>query len=143
MDVVKSKAAALTDLAAVTTLATGGKVALYQDDGFVPDSDSTAADLTTHEANYTGYTPGGVAIATPLGPYTDTPSRVAENFATILFQPSGPVLVSNDIRGACFLDTGGAVRQWWIFDAPIPMATVLDKVLIDPKYISDFSVITV
>jgi len=141
MQVIKSKDAALTDLAAVVLLIATGKLHLYKDDGFVPDSSSTLADLNAHEADYTGY--ASQAIGAGLGPYDDEIDQVAESFPTLIFQPTGPVLVSNDIRGCYFEDTAHNLRQSWIFDAAQPMATVLDKILIDGKLFENFAAVTV
>lgn len=129
-----TQASALIDLAALTVLMTAGKAHLYQDDGFVPNENSSLADCNAHEATYTGYVPGGVALAGPLGPYADGPNQYSENFGTVLFQPTGPVLVTNAIRGVYFEDKNGILRDFWIFDAPILMNAVLDAIIIDPKF---------
>lgn len=135
--IVKSKDAALRDLAALTVLMTTGKAHLYQDDGFVPDSSSVLADLNLHEADYTGYVAGGVALAGPLGPYGDGVDRYAENFPTILFAPAGPFTVSNEIRGVYFEDSAGLLQECWIFDEPVTMAGALDAILLDAKFRND------
>lgn len=135
--IVKSKEAALRDLAALTVLMTTGLAHLFQDDGFVPDSSSTLADLNAHEADYTGYTPGGVALAGPLGPYSDGVDKYAENFPTILFQPASPFTVTNQIAGAYFEDSNGVLQECWIFDAPVTMAAALDSILLDAKFRND------
>lgn len=124
----------LGDLAALIVLLTTGKIHLYKDDGFVPDQQSTLADLNAHEADYTGYTAGGVAMAGPLGPYQDGLNQWAENFPTVLFQPTGPVTTSNDIRGVYFEDKNNLLQQVWIFDEAVSMATTLDKILVDAKF---------
>jgi hypothetical protein len=130
----RTQSQALAALAARIANLTGGNIRLYQDDGFVPDAQSVLADLAAHEANYTGYAAGGIALAGPLGPYIDGENRWSENYPTVIFQPTGPVLVSNEIRGVFFEDSAAALDEVWIFDEPITMATVLDKVLVDAKF---------
>ena len=135
----RSKVGALGDLASLITLLTTGKAHLYQDDGFTPDANSLLADFNAHEANYTGYAAGGVALASPTGPYNDGVNQVADNFPTIAFQPTGPVLVSNEIRGAYFEDSGNDVQEYWIFDQPVTMADPLDIILLDAKFVGNFA----
>jgi len=135
--IVKSKDAALRDLAALTVLMTTGLAHLYKDDGFVPDSSSTLADLDAHEADYTGYTPGGEALAGPLGPYGDGVDRYGENFPTILFQPVAPFTITNEIRGVYFEDSAGLLQECWIFENPVTMAAALDSILLDAKFRTD------
>jgi len=128
---------ALQDLAALIVLLTTGKARLYKDDGFVPDANSVLADFTAHEADYTGYVAGGIALAAPTGPYADGVDQYADNFPTVAFQPTGPVLVSNDIRGVFFEDSGNDVQEFWIFETAMPMANVLDIILIDAKFVTN------
>jgi hypothetical protein len=131
----RSQVGALSDLAALIALLTTGKAHLYQDDGFVPDSNSLLADFNAHEADFTGYTAGGETMAAPVGPYLDGIDRVAENFPTIAFQPASPFTVTNEIRGAYFEDSNNDVQEYWIFDQPITMASALDIILLDAKFV--------
>jgi len=135
----RSKVGAIGDLAALITLLTGGFARLYKDDGFTPDANSLLADFAAHEADYTGYAAGGVALAAPVGAYNDGDTQVADNFPTIEFRPTGPVLVSNDIRGVFFEDSANDVQEYWHFEQPISMATVLDVILIDSKFVVAFA----
>jgi len=130
----ETRAAALADLAALTIKMTGGKVHLFKDDGFIPDETTTLAVLNTHEADYTGYVAGGVALAGPLGPYQDGVNKYSENFPTVGFIPTAPVLVSNDIKGVYFEDNAAGLQEYWIFDDPVTLATALDHIFVDPKF---------
>jgi hypothetical protein len=130
----KTKSSALAALTARKTNLTGGFAHLYQDDGFVPDQNSTLADLNAHEANYTGYAPGGIALAAPTVNYVDGVNRWAFNFPTVAFSPVGGPITSNDIRGVYFEDGAASLDEVWIFDEPVTLATILDAVLVDPKF---------
>lgn len=135
----RTKVGAMGDLAALITLLTAGFARLYKDDGFTPDANSLLADFAAHEADYTGYVAGGVALAAPVGTYDDGENQVADNFPTIEFRPTAPVLVENDIRGIFFEDTGNDVQEYWHFEEPISLATVLDVILVDAKFVEQFA----
>lgn len=130
----RTQTSALAALAARMTLLTAGFARLFKDDGFIPDETSLIADCAAHEADYTGYVAGGVALATPVGPWQDGPNLYSDQFATIQFQPTGPVLVSNEIRGVFFEDSGGDLDEFWVFDEPVTMASVLDAILVIPRF---------
>lgn len=138
----RTQGSALAALAARTVLLAAGKAHLYQDDGFVPDAQSVLADLNAHEANYTGYVAGGVAIGAGMGPYVDGENNWSESFPSIIFQPVGGPITANDIRGVYFDDGAGNLEAVWIFDTPVTLATTLDAIIVEPKISQDWQLLT-
>lgn len=79
------------------------KIRLSQNPAFAPDPDSAIADLTPTEADYSGYTAGGIAmvVSAPLNLGTD----VQGTMSSVLFKATTATpFVSNTVYG------------WWIDD---------------------------
>lgn len=119
--------------AAVTVVFSGAKVALYTNN-FTPTVDSVLSDFT--EADYTGYTAGGIAI-TPFGTAAWASQGAAVAYGSLAtFNPTNPTTVGNIIYGYFIFSGGtpqtlvGAER----FASPIPMQSAADQINIVVPY---------
>lgn len=92
---------------------------------------TTVADLTPSEATYTGYTPGGIALPAPSGPFDLLPT-IDGNIYHAVFAVSGPVVTTNTIFGY-WVDgnTGADLYFAEIFATPSAMVAVGDFLDLD------------
>jgi hypothetical protein len=112
----------LAQATATAALLAGAKLRLFKD-GFQPGFGTVKADLVAVEADYSGYTPGGVVIAS-----FGTPVRILELGYAIIGQPitfargAGP---TSNVIGGWWLETAaGDLYAIGTLPAPQPMQVV-------------------
>jgi hypothetical protein len=112
------------------------KLALYKAGNIVIGEETDLATMTGNEADFDGYTAGGIAITAAGDPYVDqdgggylvTLPSVQFNFT------KGTPNVSNQIGGAYVLDSAGKLRGVFPFPAPVRMATNEDSVVVAASF---------
>lgn len=111
-----------------TSLA-AGKLLLFKDT-LTTLTGLTAAILAAQEADFDGYTAGGVAVATVNDPYEDTNGSVLVTapLKQFNFVSAAPTVNTNSIGGAAYVDAAGVVRGAFLFDAPVSMALNTDSI---------------
>jgi hypothetical protein len=112
---------ALTTRPAAALLATG-KLRLSQDPAFAPTADSTVAALAANEADFTGYTSGGVTYATS-GQLNVNPLIQGDVMDEVFVSVAGSPFVPNQLYG-WWIDDGTDVVAAGTFgeSAPIPIS---------------------
>lgn len=123
--------AKLADAAAVRTALAECLLRLFKasDGEIVPAT--TAADMDAFEADFSGYTAGGVEIATAGEPYVDEDGKVYITLPSVQFNHSGggtPVV--NEIGGAYVVDAAGKLRGAADFAAPVTMANASNSLVV-------------
>lgn len=99
-----------------------------------PVADSLIADFV--EADFDGYTPGGVAVADTGAIYLDGLGNVVWEAAQLTWQPTGTV-TPNVIYGWWLEGTVGGTGARFVtgalFDAPVTMSGPLDFLAVRPQ----------
>ncbi len=103
-NIVYGQAFADTVMAAFKTvpggalIASAAKLRLSQDPSFNPSPGSTIASLASGEANYSGYTAGGLAVV-QTGPVNTSPSCQAMFVPGVFVATTGSPFVPNSVTG--------------------------------------------
>jgi len=110
-----------------TSLATS-KVRFFQSTLSVSQN-TTKAELVAAEADFSGYTAGGYALAAWLGPVKNQAGGSVITSPTVMVlteDPDPDPFVGNTIGGFWVEDTSGDVRLVGVFDPTIPMLQIGD-----------------
>lgn len=114
--------------AELKTALAGGKLRLFKA-GTALDILTTTDNLVASEADYDGYTAGGVAVAAANDPYIDGIESVVVTLPLVQFNyTDGADHVHNTIGGAFYCDAAGKVRGAFEFDTSVNMASNSDSI---------------
>ena len=129
MTPIVTNEAAINILTEKATLLANMKVRLFTDALTALTNKTTKAEMVAAEATYTGYAP--IVVVAPPPPYLVPGNGANLQIPTVQFQPTGPVLVTNMIRGWWVELMAGAVQLMGRFDSDISMADVTDAIPLD------------
>ena len=128
-DGIRPKEAKLKEAADLKTSLAAGKMMLFKQGAVAINDLTSAADLAAGEADFDGYTTGGIAVANFGDPILDTDGTVLVVSPLVQFNyTDGVDHVSNEIGGAAYIDAGTKVRGVVQFDPPVTLATNDDGV---------------
>jgi hypothetical protein len=123
-------AAKWADAVALKTALAGCFVKLFKATELVIDDTITLAALDAIEADYSGYTGGGIEVAAAGDPYSDADNKVYVTLPSVQFNDvPGTPNVENEIRGAYVEDAAGVLRGVVVFDTTIVMATAASSIV--------------
>lgn len=90
----------------------------------------TVAELDAIEADYSGYTTGGVTVTAAGDPYLDDDGVVCVTLPSVQFNHTPAVPnVTNMIRGAYVVDAAGVLRGVVEFTEPQVMAGAMNSIV--------------
>lgn len=120
---LKPLAALFAEAVALKTALAGGKLRLAKSDAIAPGAPITLAALVAGEADYNGYTAGGVTIANFNDPYRDdeTSYVLSSPLTQFNFVADDP-LVTNSILYAFYVDATDVLRGVMVLSETQPMA---------------------
>lgn len=97
------------------------KLRLWQQGEVSPSIATTRAQLVAAEANYTGYTAGGLELAAWFNPINDAIGGSSIDSPKVQFAPASPYTVGNVIGGYWVETATGQLVCIGTFDGPVPM----------------------
>lgn len=108
------------------------KVALYKSSIPSTGPGSTAATLAASEADYSGYTAGGVTVTAVGDPYLDADTVIvtipSQQFNFLTPEEDDPV--TNNIGGAYVVDAAGKLRGVFPFSGSRPMLSDSNSIVV-------------
>lgn len=127
----RQRVAQLADAAAVRTALAGGELRLFKFQESNISNEATVAGMDETEADYSGYTAGGVTIAAAGEPYVGPDGGVYITLPSVQFNcvPGAPN-VANDIGGAYYVDAAGVLRGVAKFEAARHMETASHSIVV-------------
>lgn len=105
-----------------TELAATSKMRLWQAEAITPSIATTRTELVAAEADYTGYTAGGAALAAWFDALANPLGGFSIDSAKVQFAPAAPYTVGNNIGGFWVETAAGDLIMIASFQAPIPMS---------------------
>lgn len=119
------------DAGALKTALAACEVRLYVSDEVDLPNPLTLAAMDALQANFSGYTAGGVEVAAAGDPYIGNASEVLVTLPSVQFNcvPGAPN-VPNNVRGAYVVDSAGVLRGVFPFTSQQPMETIYDSIVV-------------
>lgn len=133
MQILNYTDASAIDTANVVSPAENGKIRLFKA-SFVPTSANVAADFVAHEADFTGYPAGGIALTDPEVPTLIGPGVAAFSMGAYTFVSGTPYTVSNVIGGYWTETSDGAVVGYYTFPQSVTIGGLGSGVVCDPGW---------
>lgn len=126
----RPRVAMFADAAALKTELALCEVRLFKETELVISPTLTVAALDAVEADYSGYTTGGVTVTAAGDPYLGNAGEVLVSLPSVQFNhvPAVPN-VENEIRGAYVVDAAGVLRGVVVFEENQTMAGLLNSVV--------------
>ena len=127
---VRPLAAMWADAVALKASLAACEIRLLKDSELVINVNTTLAELDAEQADYSGYTAGGVEVAAAGDPYLSDDGDVLVTLPSVQFHPvPGTPNVTNSVRGAYCVDSAGVLRGIMLFDEPQYMGTIYNSVV--------------
>lgn len=129
-DGIRPFAARWADAAALKTALAECEVRLFQATELAITDGVTVAALDAVEADYSGYTTGGVTVTAAGDPYADGDGRVFVTLPSVQFNDTpGSPNVENTIRGAYVVDAAGVLRGVVEFEETVLMSNAYSSIV--------------